>query len=153
LQEGGLDLEVTALQELCGWYYPFKGHEGYDDRTACPNSGKLDDLLEIVGSCPTDEHSVGFWQIVKRMGRLTLDNLYIDLVASGVFADSVAAFRVFFDGDCGGAETGALDRDRAAPRANVPDEAPGTGTEPGKNEGAGLGFGDHAGAVFELRLG
>jgi len=75
------------------------------------------------------------------------------VVAGGVLANAVAALSVALDGDSGGAKAGALHGDRAAPRAHVPHEISGTGTETSEDEGASLGLGYHAGAVLELSLG
>ena len=55
----------------------------------------------------------------------------------GVAADTDAALGVAFDGNGGGAKTGALKGYGAAAGPDVPDQVPRSGTEAREYEGAG----------------
>ena len=73
----------------------------------------------------------------------------LDAVGGRVATDAFDLRRVDFDRVNGGTETCALDGDRAATSADVPDQVADSRTELGEGHGSYFGLGDHAVTVLE----
>src|SRR5215208_2253514 len=152
LQERGLYPEAAIFDKPGGGEDPFEGDEGQHDRPTRPDGGELDDLFESAATT-ADKNGVGFWQVVQSLWSRAFHDLYIDVMALGVAADTGAAFGVAFDGNGGGAVAGALDGHGAAAGADVPDQVSRSWTETGEHEGAGRRLRDHAIPMLELIFG